>query len=90
MMTKRVGVDEQGQLQGANSSLMGIAGMVGPTIFTLVFNQAAHWGNKYQVSLVGAPFYLAAALHVVALGIAIYLFARHASPHTIETQAHSH
>ena len=37
LMTRRVSPREQGQLQGANSSLMGIAGMTGPLIFTAVF-----------------------------------------------------
>lgn len=88
MMTKRVGVDEQGQLQGANSSLMGIAGMVGPSIFTIVFQQAASWSSGTNSPVVGAPFYLAAVLHMLALGIAVSLFAQQTSRRRIETQAH--
>jgi len=37
LMSQRVGADEQGQLQGANNSMMGIAGMIGPILFTQVF-----------------------------------------------------
>jgi DHA1 family tetracycline resistance protein-like MFS transporter len=84
LMTKRVQVDEQGQLQGANSSIMGIAGTIGPSIFTFVFAQAADWSVKVDNPIlgapyylaVGAPFFLAAGLHVVAFAIASTLFAR--------------
>ena len=36
-MSRRVGADEQGQLQGANASVSGIASMIGPGIFSLSF-----------------------------------------------------
>jgi len=35
LMSRRVGISEQGQLQGATSSIMGITGMIGPGLFTL-------------------------------------------------------
>lgn len=84
LMTKRVRVDEQGQLQGANSSLMGIAGMIGPTILTKLFANAVEW-SKVSPSpilgaplflIIGAPFFFAALLHVGAFGIATTLFRR--------------
>ncbi len=71
MMTKRVGVDQQGQLQGINSSLMGIAGMIGPTMFTTTFKHAVPLSHKYGDIAIGAPFFLAALLHIIALGIVI-------------------
>lgn len=71
MMTKRVGVDQQGQLQGVNSSLMGIAGMIGPALFTNTFKYAVPLSNKFGESMLGAPFYLAALLHIIALGIVV-------------------
>ena len=37
LMTRLVGVTEQGRLQGANSSMTGIAGMIGPGLFTYIF-----------------------------------------------------
>src|SRR5688500_3580771 len=37
LMTVRVQPHEQGQLQGANSSIMGLTGLVGPGLFTLTF-----------------------------------------------------
>jgi len=68
LMTRRVHPSEQGQLQGANASLRGIAGLVGPGLFTqtlaLFIGAGAAW------HLPGAPFLLAAALLLAALGIA--------------------
>ncbi len=52
MMSRHVGPSEQGQLQGANGAIMGIAGLIGPTIFTQFFAAAiAYAGTKYA----GAP-----------------------------------
>jgi DHA1 family tetracycline resistance protein-like MFS transporter len=69
LMTKRVSASEQGQLSGANSSVMGITGMIGPALFTVVFAtfisaSASGW------HLPGAPFLLAAILMLVAVVIA--------------------
>ena len=36
-MSRHVGADEQGQLQGANASIPGIASMLGPGLFSLTF-----------------------------------------------------
>lgn len=68
LMTRRVAPTEQGQLQGVNSSLMGIAGLVGPLLFTNVF--AAFVGPGAVIDLPGAPFLVAALVLVLALGIA--------------------
>ncbi len=69
LMTRRVSPREQGQLQGANSSLMGIAGMIGPLIFTAVFSAAI--SESASVKIPGAPFLLAAGLHGLAICTAI-------------------
>jgi DHA1 family tetracycline resistance protein-like MFS transporter len=37
LMTRLVGPSEQGRLQGANASVMGVASLVGPSVFTLTF-----------------------------------------------------
>ena len=71
LMTRRVSASEQGQLQGANSSLMGIAGMAGPVIFTRIFSAGIHEGTDTQFP--GAPFLLATALHVLAIVVAIFV-----------------
>jgi DHA1 family tetracycline resistance protein-like MFS transporter len=67
MMTRRVGPREQGELQGANSSVMGIAGLLGPGLFTLTF---AYFLRPTSWRIPGAPFLLAALLMVVAMGLA--------------------
>ena len=68
IMTRRVSPKEQGQLQGANSSIMGIAGMIGPGLFTLTF--ATFIGKRSDLHLPGAPFLLAAALMIAAAVLA--------------------
>ena len=70
LMSARVGPTEQGQLQGANSSLMGIANLFGPGIFTQVF--ALFIGAGATWHLPGAPFLLAALLLVIAGAVAVY------------------
>lgn len=37
IMTRQVGGAEQGQLQGANSSMLGVTGLLGPGLYTSVF-----------------------------------------------------
>jgi DHA1 family tetracycline resistance protein-like MFS transporter len=68
LMTRHVGPSEQGQLQGANASLMGIASLVAPLIFTQAFAAAVSaTGVLHQP---GAPFLLASLLLVGALVVA--------------------
>jgi MFS transporter, DHA1 family, tetracycline resistance protein len=68
LMSRRVGSTEQGQLQGANSSLMGIANLFGPGLFTQAF--ALFVGERAAWHLPGAPFFLAALLLVFAVIVA--------------------
>jgi len=69
LMTHRVSASEQGQLQGANASVMGIAGLIGPGLFTWTF---AHFiGADTSWQLPGAPFLLGAMLLSTALIIAV-------------------
>ena len=62
MMTEHVAPTEQGQLQGANGSLRGIAEFVGPSIFTMTFAAFI----TAERNLPGAPFFLSAVLLAVA------------------------
>ena len=64
MMSRRVSESEQGQLQGANSSVRSLAGLLAPGLFSVTFA----W---LLVSLPGAPFLLAAALMVVAAAVSL-------------------
>jgi DHA1 family tetracycline resistance protein-like MFS transporter len=59
-MTRHVGASEQGQLQGANGSIMGIATMIGPTLFATTF--AYFIGDGARLHVPGAAFLVAAAL----------------------------
>jgi DHA1 family tetracycline resistance protein-like MFS transporter len=68
LMTRRVQSTEQGQLQGALSSIMGITGLIGPGLFTLAF--ARFIGPQAGWHLPGASFLLAALLLMLALAVA--------------------
>jgi DHA1 family tetracycline resistance protein-like MFS transporter len=67
LMSRLVSGSEQGQLQGANSSLIALAGLVGPWLFTQTF--AWSIGPDARWDLPGAAFLLAAAL--LAAGAAL-------------------
>jgi len=68
LMSRRVRLSEQGQLQGAIASINGVAGLLGPTLFTEVF--ASFIGPGAAGHLPGAPFLLASLLLVSAAAIA--------------------
>jgi DHA1 family tetracycline resistance protein-like MFS transporter len=68
LMTQQVAADQQGQLQGATSSVQSISQMLGPFLFTLTF--AFFIGDHAPFKLPGAPFMLAGGLIVLALVIA--------------------
>jgi len=68
LMSRHVGADEQGQLQGANASIQGIANLFGPGIFTLSFAWAIR--PEFGVHVPGAPFLLATLLLLAAMLVA--------------------
>jgi len=68
LMSAGIGPSEQGQLQGANASLMGIASLLGPGLFTQVFARSI--GPSAPWHLPGAPFLLAASLLVIGALVA--------------------
>ncbi|HLZ83336.1 MAG TPA: MFS transporter [Caulobacteraceae bacterium] len=58
LMTRRVGPDQQGQLQGANQSLAGLASVIGPGLFGLSFA----WAVRHPAAhLPGLPLLVAAS-----------------------------
>ena len=69
MMTRLVAPDQQGQLQGATSSVQSLAQLFGPFLFTLTF--AYFIGSTAPFKLPGAPFFLASALLLLAALIAL-------------------
>lgn len=60
LMTRRVGPHQQGQLQGANQSLQGVASVIGPIIFGLTFA----WSIRHDAVLhaPGFAIFLASAM----------------------------
>ncbi len=78
IMSKQLETNEQGQLSGANSSLNGIAGMIGPYLFTTVFGWTIVPGTRSYYP--GAPFALAAAILTVALILAVIVVPRSTDP----------
>jgi len=65
LMTRRVGPEEHGRLQGAIASLGGFAGVIAPLLFTGVFALAIAPGRSPW--LAGIPYFLAGALLVSAM-----------------------
>lgn len=63
-MTRLVSGSEQGQLQGATSSIMGIASLIAPSLFTTTF--AAGIDPARGAPLPGAPYLVSAVLMVFA------------------------
>jgi len=74
LLSRQVGDDEQGTLQGALSSLASLTGIVGPILATSLF--AYFTRPQASVQVPGAPFFLASALDAVALLISIRALAR--------------
>lgn len=67
LMTRRVSPSEQGALQGANASIMGIAGLLGPGLFTQSFARSI--GPAATAHVPGTPFFLAALMLGAALAM---------------------
>jgi DHA1 family tetracycline resistance protein-like MFS transporter len=69
LMTRRVGPTEQGQLQGANQSLMGLASVVGP----LLYGESFAWAVRHPtLDYPGLPFLLASLTMLLCLAIALW------------------
>jgi MFS transporter, DHA1 family, tetracycline resistance protein len=65
LLSRKTSPQEQGQLQGAINSLRGVAGLVGPGLFTYIFSKSI--GLSAIIHLPGAPFFAAASMLLVAL-----------------------
>jgi DHA1 family tetracycline resistance protein-like MFS transporter len=74
LMSRVVSPSEQGQLQGANTSVASIAQLVGPGIFTLTLAWSV--GSGVPIALSGAPFLLAAAMLLAAAALAAWVITR--------------
>jgi len=69
LMTRLVAPDQQGQLQGAITSVQSVSQLVGPFLFTLTF--AYFISPQAPLKLPGAPFLLASAVLLLLLAMAI-------------------
>src|SRR5712691_6933913 len=67
-MTRRVRPSEQGELQGANASIAGLTGAIGPILFGLVYAAAIGLRNRFDI--LGLPFLLAAVLMLASAALA--------------------
>jgi DHA1 family tetracycline resistance protein-like MFS transporter len=68
-MSRRVGPDRQGEFQGAMGSLQGLSGLVGPLIFSGSFAYVTSPGAVWR--LIGAPFFISAALALGSLVLTV-------------------
>ena len=71
-ITAQVDVREQGELQGALTSLMSATSIVGPPVMTNLFYFGVK--NNYGLYLPGAPFFLGAILMAISAIIAYVAF----------------
>jgi DHA1 family tetracycline resistance protein-like MFS transporter len=76
LMTQRVSPSEQGQLQGALSSLRGVAMVAGPPMFSGLFAMCIAPGRNFP----GAPWYLAGMLVAASLIVALMVTSRAGAP----------
>ncbi|HEY5550545.1 MAG TPA: TCR/Tet family MFS transporter [Opitutaceae bacterium] len=84
-ITRRVPANEQGSLQGAFSSLMSVAGIVGPPIAAWSFGWAIDPANTLQIP--GLPFFESAALLALAVALAVRSFNREGAAARVSVQA---
>ena len=75
LMTRHVGPNEQGALQGAAGSIMGVATMIGPSLFAGTFAYFISEGTRWHAP--GAAFVLAAALLALGAVVAARITAKH-------------
>lgn len=77
LVTRQVGADAQGRIQGALTSLVSFAGIIGPSLYTGVF--AMFIGTRAPAHVPGAPFLLA-CLMLLAAGLVAWRYARTPAP----------
>ncbi|QYR53129.1 TCR/Tet family MFS transporter [Lysobacter soyae] len=80
LVTREVGPEVQGRIQGAMASLVSLAGIIGPALYTFTF--AKFIGRGAPIELPGIPWFIAASL----LGMALVLAFKHWRTHP-DTQA---
>ena len=69
LMSRSVGDDEQGWLQGAITSLTSLAGIIAPPLLTAIFG--FYISDRMSVPVPGAPFFFSAVLMAAAAVVAL-------------------
>jgi MFS transporter, DHA1 family, tetracycline resistance protein len=69
LMSRRIDGGHQGQLQGANASLLGVANLIGPELYMQTFAFAIGAAKGWGVP--GAPYLVAAALLAISIVVAL-------------------
>jgi MFS transporter, DHA1 family, tetracycline resistance protein len=69
LMTQKMPADAQGRLQGFNASVTGIAGLVGPIIFSTSF--AAAIASGANAPYPGMPFFIATLLMLIGFALSL-------------------
>jgi DHA1 family tetracycline resistance protein-like MFS transporter len=76
LISRNVGADEQGGVQGSLASLASVAGIMGPPMATGLFSHFI--SDTVRIHVPGAPFFFSAALTLVAMFLALRSFQRSA------------
>jgi DHA1 family tetracycline resistance protein-like MFS transporter len=85
LISRDVGADEQGGVQGSLMSLSSVAGILGPMVATGLFGFFI--SDRTPVKVPGAHCFFSAVLVVVALFLALRLFQKHAAADAAAAQA---
>jgi len=81
IISNQVPANEQGELQGALTSLMSASAIIGPVIMTSLFS---YFTGKYApFYLPGAPFLMGALLTLISIGFVVRSFISHPSQNII-------
>jgi DHA1 family tetracycline resistance protein-like MFS transporter len=83
VISKAVPPTEQGVTMGSVASLNSVAAVIGPLLGIGIFARVSRLEPSDM--RVGAPFFLSAVLSAIALGIAVWHFAREAKRDTVTT-----
>lgn len=75
MISNQVPANEQGEMQGALTSLVSITSIIGPLLMTNLF--AWFTGSNNAIQFPGAPFLMAAILAVISLVLVIQTLRKH-------------
>ncbi|QJX48855.1 TCR/Tet family MFS transporter [Hymenobacter taeanensis] len=85
IISGQVPANQQGELQGALTSLMSLTSIIGPPLMTNLF--AYYTSPTTPVYFPGAPFLLGAVLILISLGLAVRSLATYVTPAPADAEA---